>query len=227
MERGAHVTGPWEVESAMTRWVWVLWLVLAAASAASAGELVFTNGSRVAGELSNEVLLVSTGAAVIEIAPDQIDVLTQDEIRLKDGRILRGTLVGGRLRARTSLGELGVNLDDLRIFRADAVASAEAAPPVEVTAPVAPVPAPARAPEPPGPVGVGSQAAPVAPGGPGQVVQGAQQIGQGVTDTAKGVGRTVSEGADRLHDGAKAFGEAVWEAMKSVGRAVRNVFDGS
>ncbi len=75
--------------------------------------------------------------------------------------------------------------------------------------------------------------------GPVQVVQGAKAVEQGLELTARGVGRTVTDGAqgaengmqefsravkeiaDRLHDGAKAFGEAIWEGIKSVGRALQ------
>jgi len=195
------------------RGIGMLFLALALPGSAAAGEFVFTNGSRLAGELANEVLMISTGSDVIEVGPDQVGVLTQDEIRLKDGRVMRGTLVGGHLKARTALGELVIKLDDLRVFRAHAVATQEAAAPV--------TPPPARA-----PVAASAPAEGAAPEGPGQVVAGAKRIGHGVEEAAKGVGKTVTEGADRLHDGAKAFGEAIWDVMKSVGRTVQRAFTG-
>ncbi len=74
--------------------------------------------------------------------------------------------------------------------------------------------------------------------GPNQVLDGAKKVGQGVDETAKGIEKTVAQGAqaagkeaktvaDRLHDGAKAFGEAIWDAMKAVGRAMQRAFTGS
>ena len=55
-------------------------------------------------------------------------------------------------------------------------------------------------------------------------MDGTRKIGQGVQETARGIGKMVRQGADFIHDGAKAFGEAVWEGMKSVGRAVQQAF---
>jgi hypothetical protein len=72
---------------------------------------------------------------------------------------------------------------------------------------------PATPPPPPAP------SAPAAPReGPGQVTEGTRQ------QTTKGIGRTVSDGAGRIHDGVKAFGLAIWDGMKEVGRAVERVF---
>lgn len=191
----------------MARWVGVLGLLLAAAGSTGAGELVFRSGSRIAGELSNETLMISTGGAVIEIVPEQVAVLTADEIRLRDGRVLRGTLVGGRFKARTDLGELGIKVDDLEVFRAGDVVAGAATPPAASAI------APPAVPDP--------------PGGPGQVHRGAEQVGRGVAETTKGVGRTITDGVDRVHDGAKRLGLTIWDAMRSVGRAFQSVFSGS
>lgn len=219
----------------MMRAVGVLFLALALGGAAGAGEIVFTNGSRLAGELASEVLMVSTGSAVIEVVSEQVAMLTRDEIRLKDGRVIRGTLVGGHLKARTSYGELAIRLDELRAFRADGTATPEAtgsAAPADISesarasgvarAAGGPAAEPdSRVPERRPVVG-----APEPPRGPTTVVEGAKKVGRGVEEAAKGIGKTVTEGADRLHDGAKSFGVAIWDAMKSVGRAVRSAFTG-
>lgn len=214
--------GRGEVEA--MRWTLAAVMALTVTGSVAAGEFVLKNGHRVSGELSNEMLMVSTGGAVIEIAPEEIVALTPEEIRLRDGRVLRGTVVGGRLKARTDLGELAIAVDDLLAFRGEPAAregtpraappapASPPSPPASATAVQAAVPAPARG---------------AAPAGPRQVSDGTQQIGQGVTGAARGVGRTVIEGADLLHDGAKAFGEAIWDAMKSVGRAARSTFGGS
>jgi hypothetical protein len=91
-------------------------LVLSAWVSAEAGDLVFANGSRLAGELSNEALMVSTGSGLVEVAPDEIVSLSREEIRLKDGRVIRGTLVGGQVKVRTSLGEIAVKVDELEAY---------------------------------------------------------------------------------------------------------------
>src|SRR5262245_45274540 len=141
------------------RSVAILACALGLAVPAVAGELVYLNGSHLAGELGSGTLMVSTGTDLVEVVPDQVSVLTRDEIRLKDGRVVRGTLVGGRLRVRTALGELAVEVDELREFRAEAPAapvatSAPAPPPAIASPPVAPPvatapPAPTTAPAPP------------------------------------------------------------------------------
>jgi hypothetical protein len=112
------------------RAVGALALVVTLAGPTAAGELLLTNGSRLEGDLASEPLLVSTGSDLIEVLPETIGVLAPPEIRLKDGRVLRGTVVGGRVRARTALGELAITVDELRQFRADGAG-----------APVAPGPA--------------------------------------------------------------------------------------
>jgi len=68
-----------------------------------------------------------------------------------------------------------------------------------------------------------------------EMVAGARKIGQGIEQTAKGLGTTVTDGAkqvatqftgdrrdarsvgDRLHDSAKGFGEALWDGVKFLG----------
>ena len=95
---------------------------------------MFANGSRIDGELSNESLMVSTGSGLLEIAPDEVATLSRDEIQLRDGRVIRGTLVGGQIKARTALGEIAVKVDELQSYRAGAKAAAAGSAP----APAAP-----------------------------------------------------------------------------------------
>jgi hypothetical protein len=92
-------------------------LALLACVPASAGELLFVNGSRLEGELSNEALMVSTGSGLVEIAPEDVLSISKDEIRLRDGRVIRGTLVGGHIKAKTALGEIAVKVDELQMYR--------------------------------------------------------------------------------------------------------------
>jgi hypothetical protein len=110
--------------------------VLLVIGEAGAGELMLANGSRLEGELTNEMLVVSTGSDLIELAPEQVSVITPGELRLRDGRIVRGTLVGGRLTVRTSLGEIAVQPDELRAYRAhgEAPAPGTASPPASMAA---------------------------------------------------------------------------------------------
>ena len=122
------------------RAVAIVALVGALAGPTAAGELFFANGSRLEGDLAGEALLFSTGSDVIEVLPETVGTLAAAEIALKDGRVLHGTLVGGRVRARTALGELAIPIDELRLFRADGAATPAA------TAAVAPVPAAAPTP---------------------------------------------------------------------------------
>lgn len=105
-------------------------LALLAWAPAWAGELLFANGTRMTGELSNEALMVSTGSGLLEIAPDEVVALSREEIRLRDGRVIRGTLVGGQLKARTSVGEIAVKVDELQSYRATGEAGTGAAPAV-------------------------------------------------------------------------------------------------
>jgi SH3 domain-containing protein len=94
------------------------WLIVLACAPASAGELVFANGNRLTGELSNESLMVSTGAGLVEVAPNDVVALSRDEVGLRDGRVIKGTLVGGQVKARTSLGEIAIKVDELQSYRA-------------------------------------------------------------------------------------------------------------
>jgi hypothetical protein len=113
-------------------------LIVLACAPASAGELVFSNGHRLDGDLSNESLMVSTGAGLVEVAPDDVAAFSRDEVRLRDGRVIKGTLVGGQVKARTSLGEIAIKVDDLQSYRA----SETAAPASAGQAAAAPQPAP-------------------------------------------------------------------------------------
>jgi hypothetical protein len=101
-------------------------LVAVAFGPAGAGELVFVNGSRLAGELSNEALMLSTGSGLIEIAPEDVVALSAEEVRLRDGRVIRGTLVGGQVKAQTALGEIAVKVDELQVYRAGTAPGAAA-----------------------------------------------------------------------------------------------------
>ena len=93
-------------------------LALLALTPAGAGELIFANGSKLQGDLSSESLMVSTGSGLVEVASDDVVLLTHEEIRLRDGRVIRGTLVGGQIKAKTSLGEIAVKVDELQTYRA-------------------------------------------------------------------------------------------------------------
>jgi len=95
-------------------------LALLALTPAGAGELIFANGSKLQGDLSSESLMVSTGSGLVEVVPDEVALLTREEVRLRDGRVIRGTLVGGQIKAKTSLGEIAVKVDDLQTYRASA-----------------------------------------------------------------------------------------------------------
>jgi hypothetical protein len=202
----------------MGKWLGLLVAVAVAGGIAEAGEIVLKSGQRLVGDLADHVLLLSTGSDIVEVASADIAVLTPDTVRLLDGRILRGTLVGERLRARTVYGELAIKLDDLQAFRAVEEAARN---PVPQEAPARAAPAPTEA------SGGAATETAVASSGPAQVAEGGRRVGQGLGDVASGVGRTVGDGADRIHDGFKAVGLAIWERMKSVGRAVENAFTGA
>lgn len=132
-------------------------LTMVFADESGAGELVLANGSRLDGELTNEVLVVSTGADLVELAPEQVAVLSGGEIRLKDGRVVRGTLVGGHLKVRTALGEIAVKPDELRVFRAD---SAPSTPPPQTAAGSSFAPGSAQPAMPPAPMAAAVPAEP-------------------------------------------------------------------
>lgn len=135
---------------------WIVALALLVSAPAAAGELIFANGSRLAGELSNESLLVSTGSGLVELAPDEVATLSREEITLRDGRVIRGTLVGGQVKARTALGEIAVKVDELQSYRSGAQAGepGSAAPPATASQP----PAPASPPASPAPASMGGGA---------------------------------------------------------------------
>ncbi len=186
----------------------ILALLPALGAPAAAGELVLRTGQHVRADLAARALVLSTGSDLLEIPAGDVAEITADAVRLSDGRVVRGTLVGGQLRTRTELGELTVPIETLEVFR-----TAEPAPPAPAPETAAAAPAP-----PPAPPAAESET------GPGAVVEGARRIGRGVEQAAKGVGRTVSEGADRIHDGVKAVGLAIWDGMKGVGRAAGRAF---
>lgn len=110
-------------------------LTLLSWTSAGAGELIFANGTQLAGELSNESLMMSTGSGLVEVAPDEVITLSREEIRLRDGRVIRGTLVGGQVKARTSLGEIAVKVDELQMYRGSPQASESGAGPGQTAAP--------------------------------------------------------------------------------------------
>jgi hypothetical protein len=213
------------------RWLFATVLALVLAGSAAAGELLLANGHRLTAELATDALLVSTGGDVIEIAAAEVRVVTPTELTLRDGRVIRGTLIGERLKTRTAYGELAVQFSDLVSYRADAVTA------VPPGAPASGAPTPATPTGPPALAGAGPSVppgrAPLSPEstmpatGPGRVVEGARTIGRGVEETAKGVGKTVVDGADRVHDGFKAVGTTIWDAVRSVGRTARGIFSGS
>jgi hypothetical protein len=84
----------------------------------------------------------------------------------------------------------------------------------------------------------GAQARPAAD----SVADGARKIVQSVQETAKGIGKTLAEGATEVEQRAKAagaqarpaaeklgkstqgVGESIWDSMKSVGRSVQKFF---
>ena len=138
-------------------------LALVAWTPAGAGELTLANGSKLQGDLSNQSLMVSTGAGLVEVVPDEVVLLTRDEIRLRDGRVIRGTLVGDQIRAKTSLGEISVKVDEVQTYRASAP-SAEPGTSAVQTSAAAPTSAPAM----PGP----GAPSPVATSGPARTDTG-------------------------------------------------------
>ena len=84
----------------------------------------------------------------------------------------------------------------------------------------------------------GAQARPAAD----SVADGAGKIVQSVQETAKGIGKTLTEGAteveqraktagaqskpvlEKLENSARDFGESIWDGMKSVGRSMQKFF---
>jgi hypothetical protein len=110
---------------------------IALAVPVTAGELSLTTGARLDAELTGGPVLVSIGTDVVEVNPEAIGLVIPGEIRLKDGRVLAGTLVGGRLRTRTAVGELAVPVEALQSFRAEGFveAASGASPAPETVAP--------------------------------------------------------------------------------------------
>jgi hypothetical protein len=86
----------------------------------------------------------------------------------------------------------------------------------------------------------GAQARPAAD----SVAEGARKIVQGVQETAKGIGKTLTEGAteveqrakaagaqsrpvaEKLEKSAQGFGESIWDGMKSAGCSLQKFFTG-
>lgn len=98
----------------------VIAIVLLGLTPVSAGEILLTNGSQLEGELAMDVILVSTGSDLVEVMPDQVESLVPGEVHLKDGRTVHGTIIGGVLKVRTPLGEMGLKLEELRRYSAGA-----------------------------------------------------------------------------------------------------------
>lgn len=168
-------------------------VLLAAASAASAGEVLLANGSRLEGELATDLILVSTGTTLVEVMPDQVESLVPGEIRLADGRVVRGTIIGGVLKVRTPLGEMGLTVEELQRYtarREPVPAQPAPAPVAGVTRPAgyeppAPPPAEASAPgQAPAPPAAAPSAHPAPPPGEGRVA--ALPPGNGKTTGAAG-----------------------------------------
>jgi hypothetical protein len=205
-------------------------LVLAVVAGASAGEIVLKNGSRLSGELANESMLVSTSSGALEVAGSDIRVLTPTEVRLKDGRVIQGTIVGQTVRARTPLGELAIQLDELASFRAE-----PDTPPKPETAPrITTAPSPAA----PGPTPPASSLAPaegLPPASPSRPGSGDTAVGVGpapaVPQTAAPpVGGDATAGAPpaengvggptQVVNGAQAIGHGVATTAKGIGHTV-------
>ncbi len=98
----------------------VIAIVLLGLTPVSAGEILLANGSQLEGELAMDVILVSTGSDLVEVMPDQVESLVPGEVHLKGGRIVHGTIIGGVLKVRTPLGEMGLKLEELRRYSARA-----------------------------------------------------------------------------------------------------------
>lgn len=147
----------------------VLVIGLLGSPLASAGEISLANGSRLEGELATDLILVSTGTDLVEVMPDQVESLVPGEIRLRDGRVVRGTIIGGVLKVRTPLGEMGLKLEELARYTArPAPSPAETAAPPVPPAPPAPGVAASRPPAAPAPAAPAGppRAEPVAPQAP-------------------------------------------------------------
>jgi len=205
--------------------------VLAVVAGAGAGEIVLKNGSRLSGELANESMLVSTSSGALEVAGSDIRVLTPTEVRLKDGRVIQGTIVGQTVRARTPLGELAIQLDELASFRAepDTPPRPETAPGVVAAAPspVAPGPTPPASslapagglpPASPSRPGSGDPAVGVGPA-PATPPTASPPAGGDATAGAPPAQNGVG-GPTQVVNGAQAIGHGVATTAKGIGQTV-------
>lgn len=128
--------------------------IIALTLSTEAGVVTLKNGTTFQGTPTGGVILVSTGRDLLELLPETIVSLRAEEIRLADGRVITGTVVGGRLRFKTDLGEVAVALKDLVEYRqvsgvappaprspeprSAAPPSAKPAPPTAAVTPVSP-----------------------------------------------------------------------------------------
>lgn len=135
--------------------IWLGILLFALVTVSDAGTVSLKNGTTFQGTPTGDLILVSTGKDLLELTPETIVSLTAREIRLKDGRAITGTIVGGRLRFQTDLGEVAVALTDLKEYRESAPSPAIppraqelAAPPPSAPRPASPPVAAAPAPPP-------------------------------------------------------------------------------
>lgn len=103
---------------------WAVVVALAWSVSAGAGELVLENGTRLQGELADDVLILSTAGGPVEVAAEDVVQLSRDAAWLRDGRVVRGTLEGPHVKARTSLGELAIRPDELRLYQGSPKAGA-------------------------------------------------------------------------------------------------------
>jgi hypothetical protein len=219
-------------------------MLAAVAGTAGAGEIVYKSGQRLAGELTDQALLLSTGGAVMELAPGDIAVLRPDEVQLKDGRVLKGTLVGGRVRARTAYGELAIRLDDLEVYRdrpevaaappgptaATPAAPAAAAPPgpaaATPAAPAAPTPAPAAATPAPAPSPGIPLPVTATPADANPAPTPSAPAPAAVPGPAPAPGPTVARsGPERVAEGGKAVGQGATGIAQGTGQTVSDTAD--
>jgi len=132
--------------------LWVGLMVLILAPGAGAGVIALKNGTTFQGTPTGDLILVSTGRDLLEVLPETLLSLKAGEIHLKDGRVISGTVVGGRLRFKTDLGEVAVALSDLAEYREPGPVGARAAQPAPSkaapAAPLAPLVAAAPSPAP-------------------------------------------------------------------------------
>jgi hypothetical protein len=217
-------------------------LLVLVAGPAGAGEIVLRSGERLPGELLDQPLLLSTGSEIVEIASADVAVVTPGEVQLVDGRRLRGTLVGSRLRTRTSYGELAIRLDDLVEFRVAperpkaAAAAASVTPAPATTAPASTPSAtpPPASPSPGIPVPIvaspgpspASPPASASPGIPLPVVASPGPSPASPPAAASGAPATPpSSGPTQVAAGGQQVGDGVGQMATGVGRTVENGAD--